>query len=92
MKKKEIKTIGSNFGALAATLVSAICVVKLVRLRKLWATIAALTFGVDSYFRALKLFKRTNDDMTETLSDSLGFNDDKEEKKDDKVFGFDLRK
>ena len=91
MKKKELKAICSNFGALAATLVSAICIVKLVRLRKLWATIAALTFCVDSYFRALKLFKHTNDDMTEVLSNSLGINDDKEEKKDDKIFGFDLR-
>jgi hypothetical protein len=83
---------GLNQGiAIIEAVLSGIFLVKLIRLKKAWATMAALTLCVDSIHRVGKFLERTRAETEITLAEAIGCGDENENESEEIKMGFDLR-
>lgn len=83
---------GLNQGvAIIEAILSGIFLVKLIRLKKVWATMAAFTLCVDSIHRACKFLERTKAETEISFAEAIGFSDEDENESEKIKMGFDLR-
>ena len=91
MKINDFRRGLSQLITIIEAVLSGIFLVKLIRLKKAWATMAALTLCVDSIHRVGKFLERTRAETEITLAEAIGCSDEDESNEEEIKMGFDLR-
>lgn len=91
MKINEFRRGLNQAVAIIEAILSSIFMVKLIRLKKAWATMAALTLCVDSIHRVSKFLERTKAETEISFAEAIGCSDETEKSENQTKMGFDLR-